>query len=114
MTEDVAELPPKDTTTGLNSVWDIARNQEYNRFSYWGPVALLEATASDRAGYYCGGSTFVTTPHEFPRELRGRNVCGYQGECDESVLQVTIVLRTLHLSQFSPLGDYQACVKGNL
>jgi hypothetical protein len=25
---------------------------------------LLEPTAPDRAGYYCGGSTFVTTPRE--------------------------------------------------
>jgi hypothetical protein len=36
------------------------------------------------------------------------------GECGESVLQATIVLRTLRPSQFSPMGDYQACVKGNL
>jgi hypothetical protein len=49
----------------------------------------------------------------FPRELRGRNVFGYQGECGESVLQATIVLRTLRPSQFSPLGDNQACVKGS-
>jgi hypothetical protein len=29
-----------------------------------GPVAFLKPTAPGRAGYYCGGSTFVTTPHE--------------------------------------------------
>jgi hypothetical protein len=78
-------------------------------------VALLEPTASDRAGYYCGGSTFVTTPHEsdgFHVSYAGETCV--QEECDESVLQVTYCLGTLHLSQFSPLGDYQACVKGNL
>jgi hypothetical protein len=63
MKEYVAELHPKGTS-GLNSVWDIARNQEYNRCSYWGPVALLKPTVPGRAGYYCGGSTFVTSPHE--------------------------------------------------
>jgi hypothetical protein len=57
---------------------------------------------------------FPSRERWFPRELRGRNVCGYQGECGESVLQVTIVLRTPRPSQFSPLGDYQACMKGNL
>jgi hypothetical protein len=57
MTEYVAELPLKGTTSGLNSVWDIARNQEYTTCSYWGPAALLRPTAPGRAGYYWSGST---------------------------------------------------------
>jgi hypothetical protein len=61
MTENVAELHPKGTTSGFNSVWDIARNQPGIQY-----MLILESCGWSRlpAGYYCGGSTFVTTPHE--------------------------------------------------
>jgi hypothetical protein len=56
MTENVAELHPKGTTSGLNSVWEPG-------LLY---MLVLGSCGWSRlpAGYYCGDSTFVTTPHE--------------------------------------------------
>jgi hypothetical protein len=56
---------PNGTTSDLNSVCNIARNQEYTPGFYCGSVALLDPTAPYRAGYFCGGgSTVGTTAHE--------------------------------------------------
>jgi hypothetical protein len=68
--------------------------QERPRRRREGPAALLEPTAPGRAGYYCGGSTFVTTPHESD----GFHV-SYAGE-----LCVDIKANTVNLSSRSLLS----------